>query len=271
MKILLFILLGILFSSICTADSNTENINTSKQIVGKSLEKLKYVESLANKSNKFHEYCWSNYNELDGCFRMSSIMLVGYDSNKKRLAYLQKVEAQAEDAGNIYRLKVQSLNDNKILLNKKFHYNVDSSEYEDVRLFDIEYFYKNKENEIKTILREYDIQSSVFSFKYLPYSKNGNSFSLGFSTTKKMVEFGYNPPKEVIVLNNLIIKKKNKLFFKQNYSNNSFCNECIYPFFLLEPLSVIELGASGQRVLVVGLLAYDFHGPNTLFFQLIGI
>ena len=88
---------------------------------------------------------------------------------------------------------------------------------------------------------------------------------------KVLSSFGYDKPQKVESLNNLVIKKKDKLFFKQNYTYGNFCKECTSPFFLLDPLTIIEIGSTGQKILIVGLLAYSFHSPNTLFFQMIGI
>ena len=240
-------------------------------VVDTSLKKMTYIEDLANKSNKFHSYCWSDYKELDGCFRASSIMFVGYDQSNNILAYLNKIEAQAEDSGIVYRLKIQNLTTNEILLDQKFYYDEDSKKYENKKINNIELFYKYKKIDIVRILQKFNVQYSIFSFKYLPYNKNYQSIFLGFSTTQSLATFGYNEPQKVLSLNKLIIKKNNKLIYKQNYSKGQFCSECIYPFFLLEPLTIIELGSTGKKLLVIDLLAYDFHSPNTLFFQLIEI
>jgi len=271
MNLFLFLFLALL-SLICMADTkSTKNDEGSKQIVGNSLEKLNQIEDLANKSAKFLPYCWGNRKELNGCFRASSVMFIGYDKNDNNLAYLYLVEGQSEDSGLIYRLKIQNLSTNKILLDRKFFYEVDSKEYENKELKNINYFYRYKENEIRNIIKKYDLIPSVFSFKYLPYYDNNSSLFFGFSTIKTWVKFGYSPPEKILSLNNLIIKKNNNLIFKQNYSKGGFCPECIYPFFLLEPLTIVEISSSGQRIIIFGLLAYDFHSPNTLFFQVVGV
>lgn len=272
MKILLYIFSFFILSTCFAANYNTDKSSLSNQYVSdNSLKKLSYLEDLANKSGKFHDYCWENQKELGGCFRASSIMILGYNQNKNTLAYLHKVQAQAEDAGNIYRLKIQDLNSNKLLLDKKYFYSVDSKEYEDVKLQDIEYFYKKNKSEIYSILIKNNVSPSSFSFNYVPYKKSDESFSMGFSTTQSLATFGYEPPIKVTALNNLVLKKANKVFFKQNYTGKNFCQECTFPFFLLEPLTIIELKENKKRILVVGLVAYDFHSPNSLFFQLIGI
>ena len=148
---------------------------------------------------------------------------------------------------------------------------VDSKEYEDAKLQNIEYFYNKNKNEISKILQINNISPSSFSFNYIPYKKNDSSLLIGFSTTQSLVQFGYDKPIKVTALNNLVLKKSNKLFFKQNYTGKNFCQECTYPFFLLDPLTIIELKPSSKKMLVIGLIAYDFHSPNSLFFQLIGI
>ena len=270
MKNILYIFL--IFSSFCLANSTLANHSLSKQYISdSSLKKLNYLEKLANESEKFHKYCWYNLEELNGCFRASSIMIIGYNQSRNTLAYLQKVQAQVEDAGNIYRLKIQDLNSNKLLLDKKYFYSVDSKEYEDAKLQNIEYFYNKNKNEISKILQINNISPSSFSFNYIPYKKNDSSVLIGFSTTQSLVQFGYDKPIKVTALNNLVLKKSNKLFFKQNYTGKNFCQECTYPFFLLDPLTIIELKPSSKKILVIGLIAYDFHSPNSLFFQLIGI
>lgn len=247
------------------------NYYNSKQVIGNSLERMNQIEDLANKSVKFLPYCWDNRKDLNGCFRVSSMMFVAYDQNNNNLAYLHLIEGQSEDSGLIYRLKIQNLSTNKIILDKKFYYEVDSKEYENKDLKNINYFYKYKESEIGSILEKYNLKPENFLFKYLPYYGNNSSLFFGFSTTKMWAKFGYDLPEKVLSLNNLIVKKNNILIFRQNYSKGSFCSECIYPFFLLEPLAIVELSKSGQRIIIFGLLAYDFHSPNTLFFQVVGV
>lgn len=272
MKMILYIFSFFIFSTYCAANSiSTNSPFSSPYIVDSSLKKLSYLEDLANKSEKFHSYCWNNQKELGGCFRTSSIMIIGYNQNRNTLAYLHKVQAQAENAGNIYRLKIQDLNSNKLLLDKKFFYSVDSKEYEDSKFQDIEYFYKRNKEQIYKNLAKNNISPSNFSFNYIPYKKSDPSFFLGFSTTQSLAAFGYENPIKVTALNNLVLKKSNKVFFKQNYTGKNFCQECTYPFFLLEPLTIIELKQNKKKILVIGLIAYDFHSPNSLFFQLIGI
>lgn len=270
MKNILYIFL--ILSSFCFANSTVTNSSFSEQYISdSSLKKLNYLEELANKSEKFHKYCWDNPKELGGCFRASSIMIIGYNQSRNTLAYLHKVQAQAEDAGNIYRLKIQDLNSNKLLLDKKYFYSVDSKEYEDNKLQNIEYFYNKNQTNIVELLKINNISPSIMSFKYIPFKKNDTSLFIGFSTTQSLAQFGYDKPMKVTALNNLVLKKSNKLLFKQNYTGKNFCKECTYPFFLLDPLTIIELKPSGKKILVVGLIAYDFHSPNSLFFQLIGI
>ena len=270
-KLLFFILLFIFYSVGYSEEVNSISQPLNKDHIGRNLEKIGYIESLANKSKKFKDYCWYDYVDLGDCFRSSSMMIVGYSKKKNILAYLQKVPAQEEDSSNIYRLKVHNLNNNVMMMDKKFKYKVDSKEYEDKRLLNIEYFYGKNKSEIGILLKDFDISITSFTFNYLPYDKKDPSFFLGFSTKENLVKFGFENPIKVKILKNLVIKKSNKLIFKQNYSDKEFCRECIYPFFLLEPLTVIELDGGNQKVLIVGLLAYDFHSPNTLFFQLIGI
>ena len=113
------------------------NYYNSKQVIGNSLERMNQIEDLANKSVKFLPYCWDNRKDLNGCFRVSSMMFVAYDQNNNNLAYLHLIEGQSEDSGLIYRLKIQNLSTNKIILDKKFYYEVDSKEYEnkDLKLY----------------------------------------------------------------------------------------------------------------------------------------
>ena len=240
--------------------------------MGRSLKKMQYIEKLADRSTKLHKYCWSNVEELGGCFIASSMMIVGYNGSQNLLAYFHKVAAQAENSGIVYRLKVQDMTTNKILLDKKFSYTIDSEGYEKSyeKLNNIEIAYQMNGSEIQKVLEKFLMRPAEFSFEYLPYVKETAKINIGFSVTKASIAFGVNPPEDVTTLKNLVIKQGNKLFFKQNYSGGSFCPDCIYPFFLLEPLVQINL-PSNQKVLVLGLLAYDVLSPNTLFFQLIGI
>lgn len=272
MKKLLCCILLFIFSSVGYSEKiNNISQPLSEVYLGRNLERIKYIENLANKSKKFQDYCWHDYVELGGCFRPSSMMIIGYNHKKNILAYLQQVPAQEEVSGNIYRLKIQNLNSNVIMMDEKFEYKVDSKEYENKRLLNIDYFYDENKEEITKLLKNFEISVVSFTFNYIPYDKKYFSFFLGFSTTENLVKFGFENPIKVKILKNLVIKKSDKLIFKQNYSDKKICSECVYPFFLLEPLVVIELDGMKQKILILGLLAYDFHSPNTLFFQLIGI
>lgn len=102
-------------------------------------------------------------------------MFVGYDQSNNILAYLNKIEAQAEDSGIVYRLKIQNLTTNEILLDQKFYYDEDSKKYENKKINNIELFYKYKKIDIVRILQKFNVQSSIFSFKYLSYNKNDQS------------------------------------------------------------------------------------------------
>ena len=256
---------------ITLVNANAFEQDISNNTLGHSLENMSYLENLSNQSVKFHQYCWDDPKSIGGCFLVSSILLVDYNEKNNNIAYLQKIEPQSEDSSLVYQLVIQNLKNNKIVLNRKFSYNVDSEEYADEEFKNINLFFKLKETDINNILKNYNLKSSNFSFRYLSYSENKFLFSLNFSTVKVLSSFGYDKPQKVESLNNLVIKKKDKLFFKQNYTYGNFCKECTSPFFLLDPLTIIEIGSTGQKILIVGLLAYSFHSPNTLFFQMIGI
>ena len=93
----------------------------------------------------------------------------------KVIIFWNKIEAQAEDSGIVYRLKIQNLTTNEILLDQKFYYDEDSKKYENKKINNIELFYKYKKIDIVRILQKFNVQSSIFSFKYLPYNKNDQS------------------------------------------------------------------------------------------------
>ena len=280
----IFLLVFSIFLLSCRAETIIENkptkallIETKQELTsiantGSSLEKMQYIEKLADQSPKFHKYCWNNAEDLGGCFIASSMMMVGYNNSQNVLAYFHKVAAQAEDSGIVYRLKVQDLTTNKILLDKKFSYSSELEGYEKnyKKLDDIEAVYNLNSSQIKKDLENFLVEPTLFTFQYVPYVKEVAKISIGFSVTQVSATFGVNPPQKVMALKNLVIKEQNKLLFKQNYSGGSFCTECVYPFFLLEPLVQIEL-PSKQKILVFGLLAYDVLSPNTLFFQVVGI
>jgi len=74
---LFLILFFVSLSSICMANAESEiNYYNSKQVIGNSLERMNQIEDLANKSVKFLPYCWDNRKDLNGCFRVSSMMFV---------------------------------------------------------------------------------------------------------------------------------------------------------------------------------------------------
>lgn len=228
-------------------------------------KKLVQVENLANSSKKFQPYCWYNREDIDGCFIMSSIILIGYNENKKLLAFITRVEGQKEDSETFYQVNVQNLSTNEVIFESKIKGSTVLNKFSDINLF---YSYYKKQI-MKTIVK-YGISESL-EIKYLPYKSDTNMLFVGFSETMKYAQFGYELPIKVPSIKNLIVKKNDKLIFRKNYSNSDYCKECTYPFFLLEPLTIIELQPNGQKILVVGLLSYSFHSPKTVFFQLIGI
>ena len=92
----IFFVFSIIFLS-CRAETIIENkptkallIETKQELTsiantGSSLEKMQYIEKLADQSPKFHKYCWNNAEDLGGCFIASSMMMVGYNNSQNVL------------------------------------------------------------------------------------------------------------------------------------------------------------------------------------------
>lgn len=255
----------IFFILICSLSYSKEHKSNDISNIDYSLKSMIKLDEFVNTSVKFKKYCWERPQEISGCFRNSSIMLLGYNNNS--FAYLYRIEPQSEDMGVIYKIKVQNFVTNQVLLDEKF-LNVMESNYLNKDKDLISIYLKNKDQIVKKI-QKYKISISKFSVKYIPYNNDNTFVFLGVSTVKKDVQFGYDYSK-VDILNNLIAKKSGKLIFKQNYSTGSFCKECVYPFFNMDPLVIIQL-PNNKKLLAIALLSYDFHSPLTLQYQFIGI
>ena len=82
----------VFFIVICSSSYSKENKSNESRIIsdiGYSLKPMTGLDEFANKSDKFKNYCWEKPKEIKGCFRNSSVILLGY--NKNNFAYLYRV------------------------------------------------------------------------------------------------------------------------------------------------------------------------------------
>lgn len=271
LKKILFVTAVSFFVQSCVGSENSQKlqkpINTDYiEQNNKTFLSADFVSGIlasAKSSKRMQSECFPNYKD---CFIESKLKILGLNSNKHLLAYVQEFAKTTEDNRIYFRLRIQDLKDNSYQVNELFFVE-DANESEALSIF----LSKNAIT-INQLLKSHHIQlmsrQPLFS-----QVNNPQDIAFSFSTKRSFIYDGAESIGESSKehINNVLLKYKGRAVYHQNVNKQSFCEECNSKMYKADLLGELLMPDITERIFVIGFLESSIHSPSGLLLQIVSV